>query len=91
MPTSRRMVLQLTTPCFLNTMKLLTIPSHGLEGIGPLWPPLPGKAIKATLFYFVQNSVSAFLFSISDQGLSFGNNIKFINNNKRLTLFPLLW
>ena len=35
----------------------------GLQGMSPLGPPLPGKAIKATLFYFTQNSVSAFLVS----------------------------
>ena len=26
--------------------------SYNLEGISPLWPLLPGKAIKVTLFYF---------------------------------------
>ena len=36
--------------------------SHSLNGIRPLWPPLPGKVIKATLFYFTQNSVSMVLF-----------------------------
>ena len=33
------------------------------------WPPLPGKAIKAALFYFTQTSVSVFLFSTSEQRL----------------------
>ena len=31
--------------------------SHGLEGIRPPWPSLPGKAIKATFFYFTKNSL----------------------------------
>ena len=47
--------------------------SYNLEGSSPLWPPLPGKAIKSTLFYFIQNSGSAFLFSTGEQRLSFGN------------------
>ena len=29
---------------------------NSLEGISPRWPPLPGKALKAVLFYFIQNS-----------------------------------
>jgi len=45
--------------------------SHGLQGISPLWPLLPGKAIKATLFYFTENSVSMFLFGIGEQRPSF--------------------
>ena len=32
--------------------------SQGLQGISPLWPSLPGKAIKATFFCFTQTSVS---------------------------------
>ena len=49
--------------------------SHSLKSICPLWPPLPGKAIKA-LFYITQNSVSMFLCGTSEQRLSFGNNLK---------------
>ena len=49
--------------------------SHGLQGISPLWPPLPGKAIKATVCYFTRNSVSAFLFGTSELRLSFGNSL----------------
>ena len=45
--------------------------THSSEGISPLWPPLPGKAIK--LFYFTQNSVSTFLFGTGEQKPSFGN------------------
>ena len=47
---------------------------YSLEGISPLWPPVPGKAIKAALFYFTQNSVSEFLFGTGEQRPSFGNN-----------------
>ena len=35
--------------------------SHGLQGISPLWPPLPSKAIKAAHFCFSQNSVCFYL------------------------------
>ena len=31
--------------------------SHNLKGISPLWSPLPGKAVKATLLYFTQQSL----------------------------------
>ena len=61
----------------LKTIKFLTSPlqgeSHSLEGVSPVWPLLPGKAIKATLFYFTQNSVSKFLllFGTDEQWLSF--------------------
>ena len=48
--------------------------SHCLQGMNSLWPSLPGKAIKATLFYFTQNSVSMFLFGTVEQRLSFSNN-----------------
>ena len=34
---------------------------NSLQGSSPLWPPLPGKAIKAIFFSFTQNSVT-FLF-----------------------------
>ena len=62
----------------------------------PAVAPSVCKAIRATFFYFTQISVSAFLFSTSDQRLSFGNKIKKIRtgkfiNNKMLTLFPLPW
>jgi hypothetical protein len=55
---------------------------HGLQGISPLWPLLPGKAIKATLFYFAQNSVSMFLFSISEHRLNFRNTINMHTGDK---------
>ena len=45
--------------------------SHSLEGISLLWPPLPGKPLKATLFYVTPNAVSLFLFG--EQSLSYGN------------------
>ena len=44
--------------------------SHCLQGMSPLWPSLPGKVIKATLFCFI----SMFLFSTVEQRPSFGNN-----------------
>ena len=47
--------------------------SHILEGISPVWSPLPGKAIKATLFYLTQNCVSTFLFITAAQRWSFSN------------------
>ena len=37
--------------------------THSLEDVSPLWPPLSGKAIKATLFYLTPNSVSSLLFA----------------------------
>ena len=64
-------------PCPLKSIKVLTAPlqgeSHSLAGISPVWLLLPGKAIKATLFYFTQNSVSEFLllFGTNEQWLSF--------------------
>ena len=62
---------------------------HGLRGVGPLWPPLSGQAVKATLFHFTQNSVStfllgtAFLLALLALRLSFGNTVP----GKILTLF----
>ena len=49
--------------------------AHGLQGMSPLGPPLPGKAIKATLFFFTQNSVSLFLFGTGEQRPSLGNRL----------------
>ena len=46
---------------------------HGLQSISPLWPPLPGKEIEATLFYFPPNSVSMFLLGTGEHRLSFSN------------------
>ena len=40
----------------------------------PLWPPVPGKGIKAALCYFTPNSLCVFLFSTGEQRPSFGNN-----------------
>ena len=57
MPMNPRSIHELIMPCSLNAIKLLTTHSrvdHNLEGISPLWSPLPGKAIKATLLYFTQ-------------------------------------
>ena len=59
-------------PYSLNTIKLPMAPST-LEGISPLRPPLPGKAIKATLFYFAQNSISPFLLGTDEP--SSGNRV----------------
>ena len=42
------------------TIKLPTVlpnGGHSLKGISLLWPPLPGKAIKAIFFSFTQNSL----------------------------------
>ena len=47
---------------------------QSLQGSNMLWPPLPGKAIKAIHFFFSQNYVSAFLLSTGGERLSFGNN-----------------
>ena len=56
-------------------VKLLTNHSQlkhtGFEGISPLCPPLPGKAIK--LCYFTQNSVSRIQFGTVAQRLSLGH------------------
>ena len=49
-----------------STLRLCKIPSyslkggHSLESTSLTWSPLPGKAIKATLFYFTQNYVAAY-------------------------------
>ena len=53
-------------------LRLLSHPggTHRLEGIALLCPPLPGKAVKAALFYITQTSVSAFLFSTTTNPLS---------------------
>ena len=40
----------------------LLVRIHSFEGISPLWPPLPGKAI---LFCCIQNAVSSVQFSYS--------------------------
>ena len=72
MSTNPRIVHELITPDSLNTIKLSTAPSS-LEGINPLQPPLPGKAIKATLFYFAQNSISAFQWGTGEP--SSGNRV----------------
>lgn len=50
--------------------------SNSFEGISPLWPSFPGKATKATVFYFTPNSVSALLFSTSEQRMNFSNTLK---------------
>ena len=41
-------------------------------GPKPLWPPLPGKTIKAALFCFTQSPVSILLFGSSEWRLGFG-------------------
>ena len=46
---------------------------HSLEGLSTLWPLLPGKAMKATLFFAAPKTM--FLFGISEQRLSSGNRI----------------
>ena len=45
MPTNLRIVHELIT-YYKNPDYVLQGGSHGFEGISPLWPPLPGKAIK---------------------------------------------
>ena len=49
-PTSQKNIHELITPCSLNTIKIPHYPlqggTHSSEGTSPLWPPLPGKAIK---------------------------------------------
>ena len=55
MATNPRTVHELTTPCSLSTIKLLPTRFrvfHTSWGHKPPWSPLPGKAIKAALFYF---------------------------------------
>ena len=45
----RRVSMSWARPLWTITIKLLTNPSrsgHSFEGISPLWPPLPGKALK---------------------------------------------
>ena len=66
--------------CSLNTT-LLTITSWlgHMEGISLLWPPLPDKPIKATLFYFTQNAVSMFLFGTGEQRLSFSHTPRWLS------------
>ena len=76
MPINPRIVHKVNTPCSLNIItshSLLQDGSHILEGISPVWRPLPGKAIKASLFYLTQNCVSTFLFITSAQRWSFSN------------------
>ena len=70
MPTNPRTSLELITSFSLNTWDFsLPLPQwgggrmvqHSLEGLSSLWPLLPGKAIKATLFYCTQNCLSVSL------------------------------
>ena len=77
MPTNPRTVHELITPLLLEhykTPRYLLHESYDLQGISPLWPPVPGKGMKAVLFYFTPNSVCVFLFGTSEQRPSFGNN-----------------
>ena len=72
MPTNPRTLSELITPCSLNTKTPLSSLQGGspsLQGLSPLCSPLPVKAIKASLYYFTQNSVT------SEQKLSFCNSI----------------
>ena len=74
MPTNLRIVHELIT-YYKNPDYVLQGGSHGFEGIHPLWPPLPGKAIKTILFYFTKNSVSMFRFGTGEHGPSFCNKL----------------
>ena len=63
-----------STPSPSWTIRPLPIfPKGGqsLEDASLLWPLLPGEAIKATLFYFTQNSVSVFQFGTREQSPGF--------------------
>ena len=77
-PTNQKKVYGLITPsslnhCYKAPPSSLQVRTHSLEGRRPLWPPLPGKAIKLFLFSFTQNSVSAFLFGTGAQRPSFSS------------------
>jgi len=57
MPTNPRIIQELITPCFSSSatlLKLLTTLSRVSHIVFRALTPLPGKAIKATLFYFTQ-------------------------------------
>jgi len=50
--------------CYKTPHSPLQGGSHGLQGISPLWPPLPAKAMKATLRILLTPKilVSTFIF-----------------------------
>ena len=62
------------SPFYYKTPPFLPNTGPSLSDISLLWPPLPGKAIKAIFFSIIQNSVSAFLFSTGGQRPSFSSN-----------------
>ena len=81
MPTNIGIIHKLITSWTINTIKLLTTHSragHSLEDISLLWPPLPDKSIKTTLFYFTQIFVSTFLFNTGEHSSGFDNRYKIL-------------
>ena len=64
------LILDYKIPCN-SSLKKVTV----LKDISLLWPPLPGKAIKAIFSPFTQNSVSPFLLSTSGQSQGSPTNL----------------
>ena len=84
MPTNLRIVHKLIT-YYKNPDYVLQGGSHGFEGISPLWPPLPGKAIKKkTILFFTspKTLVSMFLFGTGEHRPSFGNKLSLNNSGE---------
>ena len=61
--------------------------SSSSSSSSPLWPPVPGKGIKAALCYFTPNSLCVFLFSTCEQRPSFGSNA----NKVIFYFFKFMW
>ena len=78
---------KLITSWSMNTIKLLTTHSragHSLEDTRLLWPRLPDKSIKTTLFHFTQIFVSTFLFNTGEHSSGFNNRYKILTVGQKL-------
>ena len=78
---------KLITSWSMNTIKLLTThcrAGHSLKDISLLWPPLPDKSIKATLFYFTQIFLTTFLFNTGEQSSGFDNRYNILTLVQKL-------
>ena len=77
----------------LNHWTSRKVPSHSLDGIRPLWPHLPVKAIKTTIFYltpslfstqflqqFLVSNFTQFLLSTGEHEPSFSNTYNTLLN-----------
>lgn len=75
MPTSLKIVRELITPCSLNTVKLLTASSMGVQFLSLLCYLFAWQRNKDTLSLSSKTLVSVFLFGIDVEGQDFGSII----------------